>query len=234
MVQAPTRTAISGPALVRLLARFADLDVHAPGSSLSDRLSQWLGWTDAIALSTALSGDPPAIPGARSASDGEEHACTRVRASLTNAIVGGKANASGAHRHRAPVQAPRPDPTVEYAVYRQRYLSLQQAMESEIGALRARVRAVLAAKSTRMARLAVVDAVMEQALAARERTLLAQAPALLGKHFQRMRSAHQASPDDAAAWLGVFEQDMQSVLLAELHVRFQPVDGLLAACQTAH
>ncbi|WP_040052533.1 DUF3348 domain-containing protein [Caballeronia concitans] len=231
MVQSRKRTAASGPALVRLLARFADLDVDEPGASLSDRLSQWLGWTDAIALSTALSGDPPAISGARSAGAAQREACARVRASLANAIAPAKTAAPA--RHRAPVQTPIVEVPVDYAVYRQRYLSLQQTMESDIGALRGRLRAVLAAKSDRTARLAVVDAVMEQALFARERTLFAKVPALLGKHFERMRRAQEAE-GAPSAWLDAFEKDMQSVLLAELDVRFQPVEGLLAACQAAH
>ncbi|MDR5740402.1 MULTISPECIES: DUF3348 domain-containing protein [unclassified Caballeronia] len=231
-MQSTKRTAVSGPALVRLLARFADLDVHEPGASLSDKLSQWLGWTDAIALSTALSGDPPAIGGARSAMTVQQDACARVRASLASAIAPAKTAAPQRHRARAPV--PQIDVPVDYAVYRQRCLSLQQAMESDIGALRGRLRAVLATQSERAARLAVVDAVMEQALCARERTLFAQVPALLGKHFERMRRAGAQTPDGSSAWLAAFEKDLQSVLLAELDVRLQPVDGLLAACRAAH
>ncbi|MGE8475060.1 MAG: DUF3348 family protein, partial [Paraburkholderia hospita] len=61
MVQAPQRTAVSGPTLVRLLARLTTADVPASSQSLSDQLSQWLGWTDAIALSTALNRAPPAV-----------------------------------------------------------------------------------------------------------------------------------------------------------------------------
>ncbi|REI39152.1 DUF3348 family protein, partial [Xanthomonas oryzae pv. oryzae] len=44
--------------------------------------------------------------------------------------------------------------------------------------------------------------------------------------------------DDAApravsdGWLDVFRKDMQSVLLAELDVRFHPIEGLLAALRT--
>ncbi|KAE8755722.1 DUF3348 family protein, partial [Paraburkholderia madseniana] len=33
-------------------------------------------------------------------------------------------------------------------------------------------------------------------------------------------------------WLNTFRKDMQSVLLAELDVRLQPVEGLLAALRT--
>jgi hypothetical protein len=32
-----------------------------PSSSLSDQLSQWLGWSDAIALSAALNANPHAV-----------------------------------------------------------------------------------------------------------------------------------------------------------------------------
>jgi hypothetical protein len=73
---------------------------------------------------------------------------------------------------------------------------------------------------------------------------------MLGGHFERLREAErqalaaaesadtatgatEASENAATltpgAWLDVFRKDMQSVLLAELEVRFQPVEGLLAA-----
>ena len=87
-----------------------------------------------------------------------------------------------------------------------------------------------------MARLAEVDAVMEMALSPREQKLLAAVPALLGDHFDRLRRAAQASERGTAAsqenWLDTFRSDMRSVLLAELDVRFQPVEGLLAALRT--
>ena len=91
-------------------------------------------------------------------------------------------------------------------------------MEASIAPLRARLRAALTRKSADMARLAAMDAVLEQALGARERSLLATVPALLEKHFVRSHAA-----------AGVFRKDMQAVLLAELELRLQPIDGLLAA-----
>jgi hypothetical protein len=42
-----------------------------------------------------------------------------------------------------------------------------------------------------------------------------------------------ASPVDPAAWLDVFRKDMQGVLLAELDIRFQPVEGLLEALRVS-
>jgi len=243
MVQAPQRTAVSGPTLVRLLARLTYADVSASSQSLSDQLSQWLGWTDAIALSTALNGNPPAVASGARASGGAESECVRVRASLAKAITGDSAFAAARRRGATAVTAQgSPEPSVDFAEFRQRYLALQQSMETGIGNLRGRLRAMLAAMTPEMTRLAVVDAIMERALGARERSLFGTVPGLLGGHFERLRKADQApdapadgaAPADSAAappgaWLDVFRKDMQSVLLAELDIRFQPVEGLLAA-----
>jgi hypothetical protein len=259
-VQAPQRTAFSGPTLVRLLARLTGAEVTEPSQSLSDQLSQWLGWTDAIALSTALKGNPPARTGAaRAFGSTEEKECARVRATLANAIAGdsGSGGASrgesvGAMR-RGPARTaprvtraepPRQATAADFPVFRQHYLSMQQAMETSIGDLRARLRKKLAARTPAMTQLAVVDAVMERALGPRERNLLAAVPGLLAAHFERLREAEhkrltdpQPSGDSAApapgAWLDVFRNDMQSVLLAELEVRFQPVEGLLEALRAS-
>ncbi|CAD6527876.1 hypothetical protein LMG28727_02328 [Paraburkholderia kirstenboschensis] len=298
MLQALQRTAPSGPALIRLLARFADSDVPEPRQSLSDRLSQWLGWTDAIALSSALTGAPPSVPVApRAFGSAEEAECARVRASLVKTITGDSAFAV-ARRRGAGYIEPQAVP-VDYALFRQRYQTMQQSMETGVGNLRGRLRALLAAKTPAMGRLALLDAVMERALGERERNLLASVPVLLAGHFERLRDAAQqaqdaehaaddgAQADSAAsraaseaaskaaaaagsgaeasveakarvqaqaqpqpqapapeaaptpapagahgAWLDVFRKDMQSVLLAELDVRLQPVEGLLAALRT--
>ncbi len=250
MLQAPQRTALGGPALIRALARLTDLDVPESSQSLSDRLSQWLGWTDAIGLSTALGGKPPVVPaGARVDGPAEEAECARVRASLTRTIVGDSAFAVARRRAHAPVVAQKPvqdapaEPQADYADFRQRYLSIQQTMETALANLRGHLRAVLATRTPAMARLAVVDAVMERALGAREHNLLAAVPGLLAGHFERLRDAERATlaaaeaAEDTAgvrsgAWLDIFRKDMQSVLLAEMEVRFQPVEGLLAALLT--
>ncbi|MGR5560004.1 DUF3348 family protein, partial [Vibrio fortis] len=76
-----------------------------------------------------------------------------------------------------------------------RYILMQQTMEMEIGELRGRLRRVLAAKTPDLARLAVLDASMEQALGARERTLLGAIPTMLGPYFERLRAAEQPQAD---------------------------------------
>jgi hypothetical protein len=248
MVQALQRTAVSGPTLVRLLARLTAADVPASSQSLSDQLSQWLGWTDAIALSTALNSAPPAVASGARGAGSMEHECARVRASLADAIAGDSVLAPRRRRGSAHPQnahnAQPPEAEVNYADFRQCYLALQQAMETRIGSLRGRLRNMVAAQTSEMTRLAVVDAIMERSLGARERSLFGAVPGLLSGHFERLRQAAEAEQDAEAtppteagnqtaprpgAWLDVFRKDMQSVLLAELDIRFQPVEGLLAA-----
>ena len=60
------------------------------------------------------------------------------------------------------------------------------------------------------------------------------APALLGEHFERLQRAAEENTTTAKAnaWLQAFHRDMQGVLLAELDVRFLPIEGLLAALRT--
>lgn len=250
VVQAPQRTANSGPTLIRLLARLTDTRFPASTQSLSERLSQWLDWTDAIALSTALSANPSHSANAQAAIGDDEHECSRVRASLAEAITRDSVLARA--KRGAPPQMPRreglieADETLDYTVFRHRYLSIQQAMETSIGNLRERLRRSLAGKRPATARLAAVDAVMERALGAREHNLLTTIPDLLGARFERMRQAsHDAlvNSDGSAvagtptasrdAWLDAFRDDMRAVLLAEMNLRFQPIEGLLAALRTS-
>ena len=239
MLQAPRRAGFSGPTLIRLLVRLTGNDAPESGQSLSAQLSQWLGWTEAIALSAALNGNPPASAGSRAAG-AEEAECARVRTVLAAAIADDKA-AGGRQRGRPRPSVPDPvDAVVDYAAFRQRYVTSQQTMETEIATLRGRLRTALAARTSGMARLAMVDAVMERVLGAREQALMATIPGMLEAHFKRLRQAEEAAlagalptgvPAQVApgAWLTVFQNDMQSVLRGELDIRYQPVEALLAA-----
>ncbi|WP_309914515.1 DUF3348 domain-containing protein [Xanthomonas sp. 1678] len=244
MAKAPPRPPVPGPAFIRLLARLSDADMAPSSPALADRLGQWIDWTRAVAVSRALDGKLAAIDDDAPFESTDEHECARVRGALEEAICAdpatgaGKARGAG-HGHGADATAP-----IDYAPFRERYLSLQRAMLTATGRLRGQLRDTLARSSADMARLAEVDAVMESTLSPREQTLLAAVPTLLGHHFERLREAGHPPPADAqpadtasqatraGAWLDVFRQDMRSVLRAELDVRFHPIEGLLAALRT--
>ncbi|HEY2257866.1 MAG TPA: DUF3348 family protein, partial [Variovorax sp.] len=167
----------------------------------------------------ALDGAPAGAPSAaRPSGIAEERECARVRTALAQTIA------------TTPMET-----STDFAPHRRRYLASQQMMETRIGPLRERLQTRLAARSPALARLAAVDAVMAQSLAVHEQRLLATLPGMLEKHFKRLRQAEAKAQDDpdsgaeADRWLKVFGKDTQALLLAELDLRFQPLDGLLEA-----
>lgn len=239
MAKASTRTPVLGPAFIRLLARFNDADLPRTPPVLTERLAQWFDWNRALVLSRALDGGLPAAGDDRAGDDRDvdgmqDAGCAEVRQSLLQAIDADIA------------------PALDYQPYRQHCVAAQRAMQSATGLLRGRLRDRLARQSPAKARLAEVDAVMEATLSPRELMLLARVPSLLGLHYQRLRDAgvpfqadSKAPPQDdaeasddlpappaAGPWLARFRQDMRMALLAELEVRFHPIDGLLAALRT--
>jgi hypothetical protein len=121
-----------------------------------------------------------------------------------------------------------PEPVVDFALHRQRYLDQQRKMELMIGPLRAHVQQALSVASPELRQLAELDAMWEQMLEVREQKLLAGVPAMLKQRFEQLRKTHQ---DDAAPnqWLEAFGHELQEVLLAELDTRLQPVLGLIEA-----
>lgn len=234
-MEVSSRAQAHGHALIRLLANISGADAPAPSQSLSDRLGQWIDWRHAVALSAALDARPAAPADAATGDDGE---CTRVRAALVGAIEGDRAFSTATVPSAAADDAEAA--SAEAAFYRQRYLTLQQVMEGEIGRLRGRLRDRLSRQGGAIGRLAAIDAVMEQAVGSHERTLLAPLPEQVAGHFERLRQA--ASDAEAAAgrpasaaptaWLDRFRDDMRRLLLAELDIRLQPSLGLLAALRT--
>lgn len=254
MVETSRRTPVRGPTFIRLLARFSEGEVAAPDPSLSDRLSHWIDWTRAVALSRALDGAPaaPAVaaPGADTSGidtsgAGGDHTeaadCARARAALTEAITQDPVFApAGGGSDAPPLDA---TGQVGFEAFRKRHLAHQRAIQSSTGRLRGRLRDRLAAQAGDQARLADVDAAMELVLSPREHSLLAAVPDLLEAHFQRLRDAasessgdshgdllgQQTAPIASGAWLDGFRRDLQHALLAELELRFQPIEGLLAA-----
>jgi len=235
MAKASARAPVLGPAFIRLLARFGDADLPRTPPVLTGRLAQWFDWNRALALSGALDDALPGIEDGPGFDEAEEAACREAREALVQAIDG-----------EIDLDPPkRPDPAMAdidpgFLPYRRHCLALQRSMAASSGRLRGRLRDMLARQSTQKARLAEVDAVMEAVLSPREQSLLAKMPVLLGLHYQHLRDA--AAPDDTTAtsspatsaspWLARFRQDLRTALLAELEVRFHPIEGLLAALRT--
>ena len=218
----PLPTPVAGPVFVRLLARVAGVDTGA-GPPLAATLAQWIDWPRAVVLAGALDGRLPNDEAAPPGTDEDiATACTQARAQLRGEILG--------DRLLAPADEPQDEAAIDFAPLRARYVAHQRAALVATGRLRGRLRELCAACAP-LARLAEVDAAMEQILAPREHVLLSGVPDLLAGHFERLRQ--QVPATTPAVWLPRFRHDMRELLLAELDLRFSPVDALIAALAPA-
>lgn len=214
MLHGSTHPGVAGSELTRLLARLAEVPPDPSRAVFAERLGHWLGWADAIALSSALGADAPQRAPGRSG--GDEADFQQVRAALL---------AANAARPRDTDASP-----TDFGPYRRHCIARQQAMQDAVGALRQRLRDALARRSADLARLAALDEVMDRALAPRERSLLGLVPLRLQAHFERLHRA--AGGGDPAPWLETFQHDMNHVLQAELAHRLLPAHGLLESIKT--
>lgn len=232
-----------------------------PALTVAEQFSQWMSWTDAIALSTALNGDKPAAPAAGGAlpnrtGEGaardqgplaalkaevaaQREGLAREIGSLTAPAPAAATRAPGPSRRLAPpVSRPRlsDEDLQDPATYRRHIQAQQRLMEARLGPLRSRVRAALAEASPALRQLAALDAVLEQALAAREKHALGAVPGLLDQRLQALREADVATEQPSATpaparWPAQMLGEVQAVLLAELEMRMQGIDGMMNALE---
>ena len=192
------------------------------GDHVAERLGQWLAWTDAVELSTALN-QPPAVTadGATGAPSAAvlAQALTRLQADQARQIGTDPVYLPG-NSANAGTGALDDD---DLAPYRRAAQARQRAMAAAVVPLRTRLRAALAAGSPAQAQLATLDATLEAALAGRERTALAGVVGWIDRRAQALRAG------GATDWRTRFHHDMQQALLAELDLRLQPLHGLLDA-----
>jgi hypothetical protein len=206
------RSHLSSSTLIRLLHEHAQAEGPEAKQTFAERLSQWLGWTDAIALSAVLNGGRGPVP----SSTGEAGRFMpvpavlaefeRVRADLTHAIHTDRVLAPAppaptkvkvtkrpsAQPLAAESPAAPPDDPTDFAPCRRQLTAHQRTMTERIASLRADVRLALTNQSAALGQLAAVDAVMDDALAAREKHVLSLVPALLERRFDKLRDANRA------------------------------------------
>jgi Protein of unknown function (DUF3348) len=237
------RTPLTGSTFIRTLAALDGAPAPAAPDAFAQRLAQWFDWTHAFSLSAALSdaagrSDVPAFGGV-GALAADEREFARVRAALGKTIADAPAGGAAPRRIGRPLartdasSVASTDIATDFATYRQRYAQCQLALETQIVPLRRRLRSTLADRSPALAKLAELDTVMEQVVGAQERALLSTVAARLEPRFDQLRGTQEASdaPAPSGPWLDRFCQEMRSLLLAELDLRLQPVEGLLEACR---
>jgi hypothetical protein len=232
-------TSFNSSPLVRLLAGLDIANVADSTQTFAEKLSQWVAWTDAISLSSALDGRSAVRASVAKSGESSEankviEQFRQVCSELTQSIANDAMFAGEPVGKERPVAAAR---EVDFAIYRRHYVASQRVLDDRVGSLRARVRTAVALVSPALSRLAALDAAMEQALGAQQRRVLAKVPVLLEKCFKGLRKARldastagdaldAATRHTADAAVG---PTLQRVLQAELEMRLQPVQGMIDA-----
>jgi hypothetical protein len=210
--------------LAGLLGDEAAAGTDPSGEDVAQRLGQWLGAFDAVALRSALL----TIGSAGAAGGSADPGAAAANSPLDRAPQPDPAQVRALEQDLAQVRealAKLAAPDADAPLDRRRHLELQRTMEPRIGRLRDRTRQALAKASPRLARLAALDAAMEQAFAAREQKLLAALPALAERRLAGKPDSPADAPADTPADAPV--DALRQVLLAELDLRLAPVAGMI-------
>lgn len=218
----------------QLLAMLAALGVperaRAP-TDIAARLARLLSISDAAALDAAsrrtLNGpfDPdPELP--QRLRDDLMQTREGVLAPLARSLAG---DAEG-----SPIIAPRPaedlaaDQRPPFRPWEAFYLAWQRRVAAATSNLRRRVRQAVAGQSAALARMAYLDAALEQSLIGYSQRGFSALPGLLEKTYLEHWKARD--PEDAiGTWLSAFRHTLQTCLLAEMDARLAPVLGMLDA-----
>lgn len=204
-----TNPGVAGSELSRLLVPLADGAVADARPVLAQRLADWLGWTGALALSSALTPGATLAPAAvrdDAAQQRRQHGARdleRVRASLLATIDAGPTDP--------------PESPTDLAPLRRHVVACQAAMQEAAAALRSRLRRSLAQAGAAGQRLAAIDEALERAVAPQERALLGLLPPRLMQHLAEQPAVH------------LHRRTVDHWLRAELDHRLLPCAGLLAA-----
>lgn len=249
MTQAQQPTALPPPRLVRFLSELAVADIAVSHKNFTERLGRLVDLSGSIALArvhgtlattTATSGQET---GAAVSGESMIEAFLARRAaiieSISKSFAPGKRSSWSAFPG-AMAATPAGD-AASYERYKVFYLHQQREIASRLDELRAAIRAALAARSSRLARLAVLDATLDETLSAATQKVFCEVPGLLGRRFQYLYRCHQQKISgqqgedlpqswvQPGGWLDQFAREMQGSLLAELEARLQPLVGLLEA-----
>ena len=200
MTQAVSRTRFNSAGLVRILAELAVADVADPKQTFAERLGEWLDFKDALALYSALNSAAAGAPSRAAPAAALRGQLVQVRGELAAAVAAAGTTQPGGTNLALPTPLPNaaPESAADFAPFHRYYLAHQRAMAAAVSPLRASARAVLAGRSAALRQLAALDAVLDQALAAREASLLATVPVLLSKRFAHLYAAHRREREAAA------------------------------------
>lgn len=222
MTQASPHVTQHHSRLIRFLSdlRLAEQDLSY--RDFGERLGLLLNFADSILLADTLKVLPRQPVLAESDDRDLKAVFLRTQATLVSSVAASCAGAEVSNRLRWPVVQPGTAPLFD--PYQRFYVAHQRELDLGVRALRQQVRDALRTVSAPLAQLATLDGVMEDVLWNHSRRFFAVIPRFLQQRFN-----HLMGESVTVTKLHQFRRETQSLLLAELETRLQPVMGLIEA-----
>ncbi|MEE2732368.1 MAG: DUF3348 family protein [Pseudomonadota bacterium] len=216
--------------LVRLLTELALIEDDWPQREFADRLGQMFNFADSIILADAHKMKPErGFMAVTDSADELKQAVSHAKGKLVQGIIESCSLGTERPKIRWPALA-EDDPELKYERFHRFYLSHQREQDLALRALRSSGREALTGCSPALKKLALLDRVLEDTLWDHTARFLAAVPRLLERRFDRLR-AGEGEARAEPGWLVQFRKDVQSLLLAELDLRLQPVLGLVESLE---
>lgn len=243
-----TRTSQQAPLndsrLIRFLSCLDVSDVEVSHKHFTERLGELIDLSGSISLSSMLGELPKTVfEPATISEDVIKVEFLRVRKLLVETIIDSFLPGSVSSRIRLPEL--KVDNSgkmlVAFEPYHRFYAIHQREIGAKVQKLRLYVRGAVSGLSPKLCQLSVLDAALDDMLSIQSRKSFLVVPKLLEKRFKQLLHEHQQihtgdldfdDPElwmQAGGWLEKYCGEMQGMLLAELDVRLQPVQGLIEA-----
>lgn len=240
MTQPASQASMNSSRLVRLLAELSLTDGKGNQQNFGERLGNLIDFSNSIILSAAH-GELKGIDFEKRTHSAEKakQEFLKVRSTLVETIVKSTTLGSEDNRIKLPSAGSKTAQELkEYESFKRFYIAHQRAIDFKLEYLRLMLRDEVSGCSPKLAQLALLDTALDDTLMNHTRRFFSALPHLLEKRFTYLRDqyfteqANSQQPQDwylEGAWLHGFAKELQSLLLAELEVRLQPVLGLLEA-----
>lgn len=224
--------------LIRKLQHLLDKEIPQTQSRFSERLTQNMDFSSSLKLSElqghlrVLERNKPAKAETKFLADQQKSlnaAFERVHRAILQSIE---------HSFDESVVQPRfPLPKInleneklDLSAYQTFYVAQQTEMSAKIQGLRSYVREVLSSVSLNMNKLALLDQTLEETIGFPLRSGFSVISKVISKHCYKIEEQWQKHDhQEVCGQLNQFHTEIRQLLLAELELRLQPVQGLIDA-----
>ncbi len=230
MAQSPPQTIPNGSRLKRELSALLDIGADISHQQFASRLSGWITFAHADQLSAT---HYRLKKNKTIQSQQKQFRCKELLLAIHKVMVNRILASFDPENPKPEIKLPTGDQTElseVFSAYRRFYSAHQREMERQVNTLHTTIRQELLEENAHLAKLASLDKAMADIIAPQARKQFAAIPLHLKKRFDSLVGG-DSEPHSQTDWLPRFQQEICTLLLAELETRLMPTLGLVEAIE---